>query len=79
MFTARLLDAFAGKKGVVECSFVENTLTKSPFFSTPVTLGPSGVEEIHPFGPLSAFEQQGLDKMLPDLIGQVKKGVEYVK
>lgn len=46
MFTARLLDAFDGVKGVRECSFVENGLTKSPFFSTPVTLGPSGIEEV---------------------------------
>lgn len=42
-----------------------------------VRLGPNGAEEIFPIGPLSAFEQAGLDKMLPDLIAQGKKGVEF--
>jgi len=73
------LDAYSGTKGIVECAFVENSLTASPFFSTPVTLGPNGVEEVHSFGTLSAFEKEGLDKMLPDLIGQVKKGIEFAK
>ena len=44
-----------------------------------VLLGPNGVEEVLPFGPLSAFEQKGLDAMLPDLIAQAKKGVEFCK
>lgn len=79
MFTSRLLDAIAGNKNVIECSFVENNLTKAPFFSTPVRLGPNGVEEILPFGSLSEFEQKGLDAMIPDLIAQAKKGVEFVK
>lgn len=79
IFTSRLLDALSGTKGIVECSFVENSLTAAPFFSTPVTLGPNGVEEIHSFGTLSAFEQDGLNKMLPDLIAQAKKGFDFAK
>lgn len=42
-------------------------------------LGPNGVEEVLSFGKLSAFEQKGLDAMLPDLIAQAKKGVDFVK
>lgn len=38
MFTSRLLDAMSGNKNVVECTFVENNLTASPFFSTPVSV-----------------------------------------
>jgi malate dehydrogenase len=72
------LSAIAGEKDVIECSFVENTLTKAPFFSTPVRLGPNGVEEVLPFGALSAAEQKTLDEMIPDLIAQAKKGVEFV-
>ena len=30
-------------------------------------------------GKLSAFEQEGLKAAIPDLVGQAKKGVEYVK
>ena len=78
-FAGRLLAAMGGEKDVIECTFVENNLTDAPYFSTPVRLGLNGVEEVLPFGALSAFEKEGLDKMLPDLIAQAKKGVEFVK
>merc|ERR1711916_313637 len=35
-FASRLLQAIDGDSNVVECSFVENSLTAAPFFSTPV-------------------------------------------
>jgi len=35
------------------------------------------VEEVLPFGKLSAHEQATLDAMMPDLIAQAKKGVAY--
>ena len=73
------LEAFSGDKGVTECTFVENGLTDAPFFSTPCTLGPKGVEEIHAYGALSAFEQENFDKMMPDLVAQAAKGVAFVK
>ena len=79
VFTSRLLEAMGGTKNVVENAFVENNLTSAPFFATPCLLGPNGVEEVRHFGKLSAFEQKGLDAMLPDLIAQAKKGVEFVK
>jgi malate dehydrogenase len=40
VFTSRLLAAISGEPNVVECTFVENTLTPAPFFSTPVSAGP---------------------------------------
>jgi malate dehydrogenase len=76
-FTSRLLSAIKGEKNVIECAFVENNLTKAPYFSTPLRLGPNGVEEVLPYGKLSASEQKGLDDMIPDLISQAKKGVEF--
>jgi len=78
VFTSRLLSAIDGEKNVVECTFVENKLTVAPFFSTPVKLGPNGVEEVLHFGKLSAFEQKGLDAMMPDLVAQAKKGADFV-
>ena len=54
-------------------------MTDAPFFSTPVTLGPDGVAEIHGYGTLSAFEQDVLDKAVPDLQAQAAKGVAFVK
>jgi malate dehydrogenase len=38
VFTNRLLEAMGGSKNVIENTFVENNLTKAPFFSTPVSL-----------------------------------------
>lgn len=77
-FAGRLLSAMAGEKDVIECTFVQNSLTAAPFFATPCRLGPNGVEEVLPFGALSAFEQTTFDAMLPDLVGQIKKGQEFV-
>lgn len=76
-FTSRLLAAMSGEKDVIECSFVENKLTAAPFFSTPCRLGPNGVEEVLPFGTLSEYEQKGLADMIPDLVSQAKKGVDF--
>jgi malate dehydrogenase len=38
-FASRLLSAMSGAKDVVECAYVENDLTSSPFFSAPVRYG----------------------------------------
>ncbi|TMW55325.1 hypothetical protein Poli38472_013216 [Pythium oligandrum] len=78
-FALRLLDAMNGAKNVVECSFVQNDVTKLPFFSTPVTLGPNGVEKVHHFGELSAVEQKNFDEMIVDLEKQINKGIEFAK
>ena len=40
-FALRLLGAMNGASNVVECTFVESTVTDSPFFATPVLLGVS--------------------------------------
>ena len=77
-FTSRLLEAMKGDKEVVECTFVENDLTDANFFSTPCRLGPNGVEEVLPYGTLSAPEQATLDAMIPDLVAQAKKGKDFV-
>jgi len=76
-FTKRLLDAMNGEKNVVECSYTENNVTKLPFFSTPVTLGPNGVEQVHDFGKLSDVEQANFDSMIVDLEKQIAKGVAF--
>lgn len=78
LFAQGLLKAKNGEK-VTMCTFVENNLTEAPFFSTPVTLGPNGVEEIHSYGELSEMEKEGLAKAVPDLIKQAQKGIDFVK
>ena len=77
-FTFKLLEAMSGKAGVTECAFVESDVTDAPFFSTPVTLGPNGAEQIHGYGDLSSYEQDVLAKAVPDLIAQADKGISFV-
>lgn len=38
-FTDSMCKAVLGEPNVVECSYVESTVTESPFFSTPVLIG----------------------------------------
>jgi len=83
VFTERLLQAADGAKGIVECAYVESPVAAKDgcaFFSSPVLLGPNGVEEIMPLPtPLSAAEQANYDAMIGDLKGQIAKGVEFAK
>lgn len=78
-FTDRILRAMKGEKGLIECSFVEsNVVPGLAYFSSPVELGPKGVEKIHGFGKLDAFEAKKLEEMKAELEGSIKKGVEFV-
>jgi len=78
-FTLRLLSAMNGASNVVECTFVESTVTDSPFFATPVTLGPNGAETIHPCGNVTEYETKLIQAAVPDLIKSVEKGIKFVK
>lgn len=82
VFTERLLAAAAGEKDVIECSFVQSPVAEKDgceFFSSPVRLGPNGVEEILPLPALSAAEQANYDSMIGDLSGQIQKGKSFGK
>jgi malate dehydrogenase len=77
-----ILRAAQGEKGVVECTFVESPLYKDhgvTFFSSKVTLGPQGVEKIHPLGPTNEYEKNLLDACLKDLSKNIVKGQAFVK
>lgn len=77
-----LLRAGQGEKNVSEYTFVESPLYKSEditFFSSKVTLGPDGVSEIHPVGPINAYEQNLLENSKADLKKNIAKGVSFVK
>jgi malate dehydrogenase len=79
-FTSRLLEAAAGKKGVVECTYVESPVAAADgcdFFASPVELGPEGVSKILPLPHMSAFEKEGYQAMVGDLAAQIKKGKEF--
>jgi hypothetical protein len=44
-----------------------------------VKLGTDGIDEIQHYGTISVYEQDILDKMIPDLVTQAKKGFDFVK
>lgn len=78
LFTENVVRALNGETGIVQCAYVESSLVKgAPFFASPCKFGPNGVEEVLPFGTLSAYEQEWFDAMLPDLKSQIHKGIEF--
>ncbi|MBA0580143.1 hypothetical protein Gorai_022372, partial [Gossypium raimondii] len=53
IFADACLKGLNGVPDVVECSFVQSTVTELPFFASKVRLGKNGVEEVMGLGPLS--------------------------
>jgi malate dehydrogenase len=78
-FAVSVLRGLNGEKGITECAFVESDIASTPFFSSPVTLGKDGAEEIHGYGALSDYEQGWFDKMIPELQASIDKGHEFAK
>ncbi|MDM7861491.1 malate dehydrogenase [Alteromonas sp. ASW11-36] len=74
------LSLVAAMKGdnVVEYTYVQVDSDDAAFFAHPVRLGANGVEEILPYGELSAFEQQAKADMLDGLRGDIQLGVDFV-
>jgi malate dehydrogenase len=78
-FADRVMAGLAGESGVVECSFVESSITEAKFFASPVTLGKNGVETVHDVGTTSDYEKKLIADMLPDLMAQAEKGAKWAK
>ena len=76
VFAEQVLKAMKGEE-VVQCAFVESSLTDAKYFASPCKFGPNGVEEVLGFGEISAYEQGWLDKMLPELKKQIAKGEDF--
>jgi len=83
IFADACLSGLNGVVGVEQCAYVDQTAAGGPgglpYFATRVGLGPRGVETIHGLGDLSAFEQKGLDALMPELESSIAKGVQFVK
>ncbi|KAJ7542434.1 hypothetical protein O6H91_10G106700 [Diphasiastrum complanatum] len=77
-FADACLKGLNGVENVVECSYVESTVTDLPFFSSKVHIGKNGVEKIYDLGPLSDYEQQGLKDLHVELAKSIVKGQTFV-
>merc|ERR1711862_1078927 len=78
-FADRVMAGLSGEAGVVECTFVESTITEAKFFSSLVTLGKDGVEKVHDLGALNDHEKKLIADMMPDLLAQAEKGVKFAR
>jgi malate dehydrogenase len=78
VFANQVLRAANGEEGIVECAYVDsNLIPEAGFFASPVKLGVNGVEEVLPLPELSDFEKAALAEMLPQLSGEIAKGVDF--
>merc|ERR1712071_671676 len=77
-FAFSLIRALNGEKGVIECAYVRSEETEAKYFSTPILLGPNGVETNLGMGNLSEYEQGLVAASLPELNKSIKKGEEFV-
>ncbi|KAK4486663.1 hypothetical protein RD792_006737 [Penstemon davidsonii] len=78
IFADACLKGLNGVPDVIECSFVQSSVTELPFFASKVRLGKNGVEEVFGLGPLTDFEQQGLEALKAELKSSIEKGVAFV-
>ncbi|ORZ28782.1 malate dehydrogenase, NAD-dependent [Lobosporangium transversale] len=81
-FTNSLLEAtVAGKKGIVEPTFVKSDVFAKEgveYFATNVELGPNGVEKIHPVGNVNEYEKGLISAAIPELKGNIAKGQSFI-
>uniref|UniRef100_A0A0K0DKV4 Malate dehydrogenase n=1 Tax=Angiostrongylus cantonensis TaxID=6313 RepID=A0A0K0DKV4_ANGCA len=78
-FANALLRAVKGEKNI-QCSYVASDAVKGvEYFSTPVELGPNGVERILGVGKVSPFEQELINSAVAELNKNISKGVSFVK
>ncbi|KAK2078915.1 hypothetical protein QBZ16_002605 [Prototheca wickerhamii] len=67
-----------GDSDVVECAYVESSVTELPFFASKILLGRNGVEEVYGLGELNDYERAGLKALMPELQASIDKGVKFV-
>ncbi|XP_042518882.1 malate dehydrogenase, mitochondrial [Macadamia integrifolia] len=79
VFADACLKGLNGVPDIVECSFVQSSITELPFFASKVKLGKNGVEEILGLGPLSDYEKQGLENLKSELKSSIEKGIKFAK
>lgn len=80
-FTTSLLKGLKGESAL-ETAFVDNPIFKSDgidFFSTPVSFGKNGVEQIHGLGKLSPKEEELIEIAKADLKKNISKGTAFIE
>ncbi|CAL8117718.1 unnamed protein product [Orchesella dallaii] len=76
-FALAVLRGMKGEQGVVECAYVKSDVTEVPYFSTPIVLGPNGVEKNLGLGKLSIYEEGLVKAAIPELKKNIQKGEKF--
>ncbi|XP_005187487.1 malate dehydrogenase, mitochondrial-like [Musca domestica] len=76
-FAGSLLKGLDGQKNVVECSYVQSTVTEAAFFATPLVLGKNGIQENLGLPKLNDYEKKLLEAAIPELKKNIQKGVDF--
>ncbi|KAG6488071.1 malate dehydrogenase, mitochondrial-like [Zingiber officinale] len=79
IFADACLKGLNGAPDIVECSFVQSSVTELPFFASKVKLGKNGVEEVFGLGSLSDYEKEGLENLKPELKASIEKGIKFAQ
>jgi malate dehydrogenase len=77
-FTFSLLQALAGKQGVVECAYVASEGLETSYFATPLLLGRQGVEKSLGIGKITDYEAKLIQAAVKELKANIEKGVKFV-
>ncbi|KAJ8581328.1 malate dehydrogenase [Rhizopogon salebrosus TDB-379] len=91
-FTGKVIRAINGEKGIVAPTFVNLASDKTggdalkkelgkdlEYFSAPIELGVDGVAKINGLGKINAAEKALVQAALPELAGNIEKGVAFVE
>ncbi|KAJ9596703.1 hypothetical protein L9F63_012271, partial [Diploptera punctata] len=72
--------ALQGARCVIECAYVRSNVMKGcDYFATPLKLGQYGIKENLGIPAISEFEKKLVEKAIPDIQKDIKKGLDYVK
>jgi len=77
-FTFSVLQALAGKQGVVECAYVASEGLETSYFATPLLLGRQGVEKSLGIGKITDYEAKLIQAAVKELKANIEKGVKFV-
>ncbi|KAH8359680.1 hypothetical protein KR093_008229 [Drosophila rubida] len=76
-FAGSLLKGLNGDSNVVECSYVQSSITEATFFSTPLLLGKNGLQENLGLPKLNDYEKKLLEAAIPELKKNIQKGIDF--
>lgn len=76
-FGGAVLAGLAGERRT-ECAYVMSSVTDLPFFTLRATFGPNGIEEVHPIGIMSEYEQQRLLEATKQLKEEIDAGLRTI-